>query len=208
MGPCERRKAAGTLTPWPHRWIYKYYQPEVPEEDRTWPKRQALMRSKLLGPDGKSGADVICIQEACADSFEDDFAFMSEAGYAHLLHTKFRLRVATFWNTARVALAEEGAHKSLDRTLCAALRLTGRPDASPVYVANAHLTGGPNPDKRLRQAHDALEWIRKDAAKRAGAAGKGGKDGAPAAPAAPAVFFCGDLNDEGASAVRVPPPSY
>ena len=25
---------------------------------------------------------------------------------------------------------------------------------------------------------------------------------------APAVFFCGDLNDEGASAVRVPPPSY
>jgi len=112
----------------PSRWIYKYYQPEVPEEEREWPKRQALLKSKLLGPDGCSGSDVICIQEACSgfdatptlpappgfravaeaatrflrslrckcldasskrsDSFGEDFAFMADAGYAHLLHTK------------------------------------------------------------------------------------------------------------------------
>ncbi|KAJ1486950.1 hypothetical protein T484DRAFT_2281021 [Baffinella frigidus] len=134
-------------------WIYKYYQPEVPEEERAWPKRQALLKSKLLGPDGCSGSDAICIQEACADSFGEDFGFMADAGYAHLLHTKFRLRVATFWKTDRVELADEGSHKSLDRTLCAALRLKGR--ASPIYVANMHLTGGPNADKRLRQVWSA-----------------------------------------------------
>ena len=106
----------------------------MPEEEREWPKRQALLKSKLLGPDGCSGSDVICIQEACAgfifnsaptllehpdlalsqrqrpasffaesslqlwkcldavlklsDSFGEDFAFMADAGYAHLLHTK------------------------------------------------------------------------------------------------------------------------
>lgn len=52
------------------------YQPHVPEEHRAWPYRKALIRDYLLSKD----ADVICVQEASADTFEADFDFMKDAG--------------------------------------------------------------------------------------------------------------------------------
>lgn len=52
------------------------YQPHVPEEHRAWPFRQALMKDYLL----QKGADVVCIQEASAETFEADFKFMKDAG--------------------------------------------------------------------------------------------------------------------------------
>lgn len=53
------------------------YQPHVPEEHRVWPFRKALMREYLLSKD----ADVVCVQEASAETFEADFDFMKDAGW-------------------------------------------------------------------------------------------------------------------------------
>ncbi|CAM9545295.1 unnamed protein product, partial [Ectocarpus sp. 8 AP-2014] len=57
-------------------WMYKVYQPHVPEEHRVWPFRKALMREYLLSKD----ADIVCVQEASAETFETDFDFMKDAG--------------------------------------------------------------------------------------------------------------------------------
>lgn len=48
----------------------------MPEEHRAWPFRKALMREYLLRVD----ADVVCVQEASAETFEADFDFMKAAG--------------------------------------------------------------------------------------------------------------------------------
>lgn len=41
-----------------------------------WPFRKALMREYLLSKD----ADIVCVQEASAETFETDFDFMKDAG--------------------------------------------------------------------------------------------------------------------------------
>ena len=74
-------------------WCEKMYQAHVPEEARTWPHRKQLIRDRLLLAD----ADIVCIQEAAGDTFESDFDFMHEHGYASVLHRKFRFRCATFY---------------------------------------------------------------------------------------------------------------
>ncbi|CAB1098528.1 unnamed protein product [Ectocarpus sp. CCAP 1310/34] len=271
-------------------WMYKSYQPHVPEEHRVWPFRKALMREYLLSKD----ADIVCVQEASAETFETDFDFMKDAGYDHVLHTKFRFRSATFFKTSRLELASE---KHKDRVLVTGLRTlppatsvpssqappsqspppppgnertevqepsedvdpSSKTDAQPsnrggstaaehppaaaaessrirhlgggegsaddgggassrsgkgrlVMVVNCHLTGGPAPERRMRQVLDGLDAARKDAVKllseeaEAAAAGLGkkkgggggGKKGGGGAAAAPGtsvpVVVCGDLN--------------
>ena len=74
-------------------WCEKMYQAHVPEEARTWPHRKQLIRDRLLLAD----ADIVCIQEAAGDTFESDFDFMHEHGYASVIHRKFRFRCATFY---------------------------------------------------------------------------------------------------------------
>ncbi|CAN0061731.1 unnamed protein product [Discosporangium mesarthrocarpum] len=84
-------------------WIYKNYQGHVPQEHREWPHRQALLREMILG----ASADVVCIQEASANTFESDFAFMMDAGYRFVLHSKFRFRSATFYKTSRLEVKKK-----------------------------------------------------------------------------------------------------
>jgi mRNA deadenylase 3'-5' endonuclease subunit Ccr4 len=79
-------------------WIYKYYQAGTPFEVTTWPRRQALLRQQILAAD----SDVVCLQEVSDKSFDSDFAFMAEAGYASVMLSKGRMRNATFWKTAKV----------------------------------------------------------------------------------------------------------
>lgn len=74
-------------------WCEKMYQAHVPEEARKWPHRKQLIRDRLLLAD----ADIVCIQEAAGDTFESDFDFMHEHGWASVLHRKFRFRCATFY---------------------------------------------------------------------------------------------------------------
>lgn len=199
-------------------WIYKYYRKHTPDEHREWPHRRDLMRKIILD----AGADIVCVQEAAAESFDDDFKFMCDAGYTYVLHGKSRFRTATFWKPARFALV---SRHDKDRTIVTAFKpahMTPKEDsaqpsgldgcgytvqdaARTFWVVNCHLTGGPNPDKRLRQAHDALEQIRKEITKAEAASSKEpAKKGAPPAPARlpSKIIVCGDFNSNGSTAVK------
>jgi mRNA deadenylase 3'-5' endonuclease subunit Ccr4 len=182
-------------------WIYKYYQRHVPREQRQWEQRSKLVQSNLIDSGGGE-SDIVCLQELSADSFESDFAFMKKRGYESVLHTKFRFRTATFFKKDKFELKDE---KHGDRTLTTLLALKG--SAHSIFVVNCHLTGGPNPEKRMRQVHDATEYIRKSINKMQPAKPAGGKkvvgtesDAADFIP--PAVLLCGDFNEQGETAVR------
>mmetsp|Transcript_56687 Transcript_56687/g.111961 ORF Transcript_56687/g.111961 Transcript_56687/m.111961 type:complete len:652 (-) Transcript_56687:310-2265(-) len=140
-------------------WNHKMYAPSVPMAKRGWAHRRALIREKLL----VSGADVICIQEADGDTFDEDFTFMAEAGYHHCLHKKFRFRCATFYKADKfVVLDQQVAHK--DRTLVTTIQTIGE-NPRNLNVINCHLSGGAAPERRLRQIYEALEQVRKWRAK-------------------------------------------
>lgn len=96
-------------------WCDKMFASWIPPEKRAWSHRQGLIREKILRAD----ADIVCVQEADGDTFEDDFAFMAEAGYGHVLHRKFRFRCATFFKEEKF-IVEQVGHK--DRTLVTELR--------------------------------------------------------------------------------------
>lgn len=154
-------------------WIFKSYDNNVPMAQRQWSHRKALLHEQLLS----AQADIICLQEASEPTFEEDFAALREAGYDCVLHKKYRFRNATFWHRERFTLTSEH-HK--DRTLVTTLRhnTSGR----HVHIVNAHLSGGPAPERRFRQAFDALDQCRKDANK----LGLATEDAA--------TILCGDLN--------------
>ena len=137
-------------------WNHKMYASWVPMEKREWSHRHSLIQQRLE----LAGADVVCIQEADGDTFEEDFAFMTKLGYESCLHNKFRFRCATFFKSDKFTLERE-AHK--DRTLVTALRtIRGDCDCDRVLdVVNCHLSAGAAPDRRVRQVFEALDQIRK-----------------------------------------------
>jgi exonuclease III len=152
-------------------WVFKYYEPTVPEEHRTWNYRRGLLRAGLLG----AGADLICLQETTADAFAADWGFLE--GYDFALHRKGDIRCATFWRRDRFALAAEPQHK--DRTLLTSLVSLVDPGRR-LHLVNCHLKAGSDPGRRLRQVTDALEQADK-AVRQLG-------------DAAPAVVLAGDFN--------------
>ena len=156
-------------------WIHKCYPPKVPEADRQWPARQRLLAEQIL----TANPDVICLQETSPTSFEDDFSFLIEAGYHGVQHRRGRLRPATFYRSDRLTLDQAFHH---DRGLVTALSYG---DRAPLYVINVHLMAGPQPERRLRQVHEALDRVRKLVAARGGA------------PDDAAVLVCGDFNAHG-----------
>jgi len=164
-------------------WIYKYYRNPGPAAE--WTARQALMQQQLLA----AAADVICLQEVSDQSFDQDFQFLCDAGYAALMHEKKgRMRPATFWR--RDGWESLGAvHK--DRTLVVVLKRLIGPDAGKVvFLVNGHLSAGPSADRRLRQIEDALSAVSKEAKRLS-------LDKQPIP-----TICCGDFNSQGISGVR------
>lgn len=145
-------------------WCEKMYQQHVPMNERRWLHRQNLLKEYLL----KADADIVCIQEASGESFEEDFSFMHTYGYESVLHKKFRFRCATFFKNDKFGL-ELTSHR--DRSLILSLNVkkseTITEDLSKtignqvIYVANCHLSGGAAPDRRLRQVFEVTEQFRK-----------------------------------------------
>ena len=187
-------------------WLYKYYDNDTPLSTTLWPARASLLAERLLTAD----ADIVMLQECSAESFETDWSFLTDAGYASAMHSKGRMRPATFWKKDRMELcdisgepldADAGTDAGLihaDRTLTTMLRPKGEdglplPSRGPLYVVNCHLTAGPEARRRLRQAHEALDNIRKARVK-----AKLPIDGK--APIACVVG--GDFNSQGQSGVR------
>jgi len=186
-------------------WCHKQYPSWVDMEKRQWPHRRELIRTRLL----ESQADIICIQEADGDTFEDDFSFMAGAGYDHVLHKKFRFRNAVFFLRHKFEL-EEVAHK--DRTLVTALRCTQT--SRILSLVNCHLSGGAAPERRLRQVHDGLQQVQKWTNARERILTKLQKGNRPSPKAVGkatkafdefqngAVIVSGDFNSDGNTAVR------
>mmetsp|Transcript_44843 Transcript_44843/g.113514 ORF Transcript_44843/g.113514 Transcript_44843/m.113514 type:complete len:249 (+) Transcript_44843:1097-1843(+) len=160
-------------------------------EARTWAARQQLFRAYFE----QVAADIVCIQEASADSFEDDFGFMRELGYDHELHRKFRFRSATFWRRDKFQL-QATAHK--DRTLINALQGCDGDSGEALYVVNCHLSGGSQPERRFGQVHQALDQVRKEVVKSSKAGGNKGAAGCGPDFSSVPVVVCGDFNSEAA----------
>jgi len=153
-------------------WCHKQYSSNTPMSARQWPHRHSLIKDRIL----QSNADIVCIQEADGETFDQDFEFMKIAGFDHVLHRKFRFRCATFYKRDQFTLENE-AHK--DRALVTALRSKSSEDTDSsskidgkdteqqetedniLHIINCHLSGGAAPERRLRQVHDGLDQIRK-----------------------------------------------
>jgi hypothetical protein len=144
----------------PGWWVFKYYNPTVPDACREWPHRKALLRSGLLA----ARADIICLQETVAGTFATDWDFLD--GYSSALHRKGDIRCATFWRRDRFALVGEPQHP--DRTLLTSLASIADP-GRVVQVINCHLKAGADAARRLRQVTEALEQARKTRASGEGA---------------------------------------
>lgn len=126
--------------------------------------------------------------------------------------------------------ASEGVSKTNDRKLSSSANFQGEGEGSSgkiaarrlLMVVNCHLTGGPAPERRLRQVFDALETARKEANRLLveeesstvsnGSTGGGNnsnkgrrKKGTRAAPTrlptSVPVVICGDFNSDGPTAV-------
>ena len=149
-----------------------YNSKYVNEQHTTWQHRHALLQERLL----QANADIVCLQETAADTFDQDFQFLIKAGYDFVLHKKFRFRCATFFKRQKFVLyqPQQVAHK--DRTLVTTLQTVTENhnnnnnnsnnnnhdnESRLVHVVNCHLSGGAVPERRLRQLHDAMEQIRK-----------------------------------------------
>ena len=184
-------------------------------EKRQWKHRHNLIKERIL----QTAADIVCIQEADGDTFDDDFEFMKDAGYDHVLHRKFRFRCATFFLKDKFVL-DKVAHK--DRTLETSLRsckaanpeVTQQQNDNILNIVNSHLSGGAAPERRLRQVHDGLDQIRKwtnaleqDLTKQQKFSRPSPKLIAKAKQAHEeyqdsGIIVCGDFNSDGNTAVR------
>ena len=186
-------------------WNHKMYASWIPMNKREWSHRQRLIQERLLGTD----SDIVCIQEADGETFENDFSFMKDAGYAACLHKKFRFRCATFFKKNKFVIERE-AHK--DRVLLTELRSTENNQI--LIVANCHLSGGAAPERRLRQVHEALDQVRKWKSKAASTVDAQRKSNRPSVKniqrseeylrllEKAGVIVCGDFNSDGQTGVR------
>ncbi|CAK9027471.1 CCR4-Not complex 3'-5'-exoribonuclease subunit Ccr4 (Carbon catabolite repressor protein 4) (Cytoplasmic deadenylase) (Glucose-repressible alcohol dehydrogenase transcriptional effector) [Durusdinium trenchii] len=164
-------------------WIYKYYR-DSRGSHTDWTERQALLRQQILDV----GPEVLCLQEVCELSFQEDFGFLREAGYEILMHEKKgRMRPATCWRPHWQKITAQ--HK--DRSLVVGLQRPGAGlEPTTMFIVNVHLSAGPNADRRLRQVHEALDCVEKEIKK------------LKMNPAHVPIVFCGDFNSQGATAVR------
>jgi len=142
-------------------------------------------------------ADVVCLQEVSPQSFDEDFAFMSDLGYDGVqMFKRGRFRPATFWKTSKCTLIHEPIHK--DRTLLTCFQLTNplnddhlsEQPYSDAYirnwhVLNCHLQAGPEGKRRVRQIDDGVKSVFKLAKKLK-----------EANPSSPLLVVCGDFNGE------------
>ena len=168
-------------------WVYKYYPSSTPQHLSSWAHRRSLLLRQLK----LSGADIICLQETAASSFQEDFASLSPK-YTGLVHRRgMRMRCATLWRRDTLELVEE---RHSYRSLLTLFRLKGSP--SPLLVINVHLSGGPQPKERLSQVAQALKEGQKLMKRyRASRLDQARSQVSPLHIEAPHVIMCGDYNE-------------
>ena len=135
-------------------WVEKYYNPKESSAYWQWPYRKQLLQDQLLN----SNADILALQEAAPDSFEEDFDFLHDQ-YDGLCHQKARICCATFWRKDRFTLVTE-QHR--DRCLITILKEKNGP---LIAIANCHLSAGMKPRRRFQQIHAACDRLYKESLK-------------------------------------------
>ncbi|KAL7567946.1 hypothetical protein ACA910_019656 [Epithemia clementina (nom. ined.)] len=146
-------------------WTYKMYDPPLFDEERktiaSWDYRRELIQKRVAAVD----ASVVCFQEVCPESFDQDFHFMEELGYdGKEMFKKGRFRPATFWKSSQCELVSTPVHK--DRTLLTAFRCGSNSGddknsgtARNWYVLNCHLQAGSEASRRVRQINEGMRSI-------------------------------------------------
>jgi endonuclease/exonuclease/phosphatase family metal-dependent hydrolase len=128
----------------------------------SWSYRRDLLMERI----GTIDADVVCLQEVSAESFEQDFEFMQDLGYDECaVFKKGRFRPATFWKTSECRLVHPPVHK--DRSLLTAFERCSTESEEndapenqpPWYVVNCHLQAGPQGPRRVRQIFEAMKGV-------------------------------------------------
>lgn len=147
--------------------MYSNQTQDVPMEETLWSYRRQLIQQEVA----TANCDVVCMQEVCSDSFEQDFEFMKSLDYDQCeLYKKGRFRPATFWKSSKVELAAEPLHR--DRILitpfkrkAVELGSSGTAVQDIYWIVNCHLRAAGKGEnlgaRRLRQVHDCTESIRK-----------------------------------------------
>eukprot|EP01124_Arcella_intermedia_P032391 TRINITY_DN7545_c0_g1_i1.p1 TRINITY_DN7545_c0_g1~~TRINITY_DN7545_c0_g1_i1.p1 ORF type:complete len:315 (-),score=67.35 TRINITY_DN7545_c0_g1_i1:22-966(-) len=143
-------------------FIGKYW---VSLEARKWENRRKLHIELLKS----LKTDLICLQEAEMNTFEEDFGFAQELGYEVVKpkgtkkqedpqhgHTK----PSIFYNPARMKLVW---HNPRSRMVLAAFEFLETPRL--VFVMNVHLQGGRQEDQRLYQIKSGFKELEKFLAK-------------------------------------------
>ena len=148
-------------------WVYKMYSArhKLPSSSAcSWKSRSQVLAQQIA----KANADIVCMQEVCSVSFDDDFAFMKSLGYDGVeIYKKGRFRPATFWKQSKVQLYGSILHR--DRCLISAFTRAGEMNnnypTEILYVSNLHLSAGAGlgqNERRLRQINDCIDTIRKE----------------------------------------------
>lgn len=130
-------------------WVYKYYHPDVPIEDRTWEARKRLLSQQI-----STGIDLFTFQECVLETYEADFDFLTQT-HSLLCHKRARIAMVTAWKTSRFELL---ADHHLNRTLVTVLR---EKSGVLICLVNCHLSAGRRPKERFQQITKALQQVEK-----------------------------------------------
>ena len=130
-------------------WVYKYYHPDIPIEQTTWPYRKQLLAGQL-----SVGADLLTLQECSSDTVAEDLDFLWDT-YDYLCHRKARIAMVTCWKRDRFELLAE---YHLNRCLVTVLR---EQTGTLIAIVNCHLSAGRHPKERFQQIVKAIDQVRK-----------------------------------------------
>jgi mRNA deadenylase 3'-5' endonuclease subunit Ccr4 len=130
-------------------WVYKYYNPSVPLEERTWEARKKLLAEQI-----QPTIDLFTFQECVMETHTDDLDFLLET-HELLCHKRARIAMVTAWKKDRFELV---ADYHLNRTLVVVLRES---TGLNVCIVNCHLSAGRNPKERFQQVAKAVQQVEK-----------------------------------------------
>ena len=130
-------------------WVYKYYHPDVPIEERTWEARKKLLKAQI-----STTVDLFTFQECALETYQSDLDFLTGT-HSLLCHKRARIAMVTAWKTDRFELLTD---YHLNRTLVSVLReRTG----VLLCVVNCHLSAGRHPKERFQQICKAMKQVEK-----------------------------------------------
>ncbi len=130
-------------------WVYKYYHPDTPLEERLWASRKALLQRQI-----SVSIDLFTFQECASATYEEDLDFLVNT-HELLCHKRARIAMVTAWKMERFELLAE---YHLNRTLVVVLR---EQSGLLVCLVNCHLSAGRHPKERFQQVAKAIKQVGK-----------------------------------------------